>query len=205
MNTAPPDAFNAHANGDTKADSRAESKADWVLVANAARARLLLQRTGHALQTLRHFEHPQSRLLATDLADDQQGRQASSRGYGAMAFAARQDPHRKAAVQFAQELAAFVEQAARERQFRQIRVFAAPPFLSLLRRHCGRATQRHLGGMFNVDLSGVDTAVLAQRIAREVTQRRPVQVPAAPQRPEALAKWRAGRGTGGTGRGPQPL
>ena len=75
-------------------------------------------------------------------------------------------------------------QAARERQFRQIRVFAAPPFLSLLRRHCGRATQRYLGGMFNVDLSGVDTAVLAQRIAREVMQRRPVQVPAAPRRPE---------------------
>lgn len=180
MNTAPPDAF--------KADAQPDATADWILVANAARARLLQQRTGDALQTLRHFEHPQSRLHAADLADDQQGRQASSRGHGAMAFAARSDPHRKAAEQFAQELAAFVEQAARAGQFRRIRMFAAPPFLSLLRRHCGRATQRHLGGMFNVDLSGVDTAVLAQRIAREVVQRRPLQVPAAPQRPAPRAR-----------------
>lgn len=144
---------------------------EWILVANAARARLLLQRNGCPLRLIQHFEHPQSRLHAQDLADDQTGRRASDRGHGAMALAARSDPHRKQAERFAQELARHLEQAALHGQLGRLLVFAAPPFLSLLRRHCGPATRRQLGGMFNVDLSGVDTAQLAQRLVHERAQR----------------------------------
>lgn len=147
---------------------------DWILVANAARARLLQQRPGLPLLLLQHFEHPQSRLHAGALADDQQGRRASDQGFGAVALTARSDPHRKQAEQFAQELSHFIEQAAQHGEFRSLKVFAAPRFLSLLRRQCGRNASRRISGMFNVDLSGVDTEGLAQRVAREVAQRRPV-------------------------------
>ena len=147
------------------------SRIEWILVANAARARLLEQRPGQPLRLLRHFEHPESRLHAQDLADDQTGRRASDRGYGAMALAARSDPHRKQAERFALELADHLEQAAQHGELDQLLVFAAPPFLSLMRRHCGPTTRRHVAGMFNVDLSGVGTAELAPRIAHERAER----------------------------------
>lgn len=155
-------------------------KTDWILVANASRARLLQHDAGMPLVMLQHFDHPQSRLHAADLAPDQMGRRAADRAHGAVAMTARNDPHRRQAELFAQELTTFIEQAARERRFHRLNVFAAPPFLSLLRRHCGPATQRLLGGMFNVDLSAVDTAALGPRIARELAQRRPLRVPPAP-------------------------
>jgi len=145
-------------------------KADWILIADASRARLLQQDEGILCAFLRSFEHPASRLHSSELGDGERGRQATDRSFGAAAFEPRLDAHRKEHLHFAGELAGFLEAAALKGEFQSVRVFAPSPFLGELKAQLGDATRRLLASTHDLDLSAVGPAEIGRRIAQAVAQ-----------------------------------
>ena len=146
-------------------------KPDWILIANASRARLLQQEEPGASVALMHsFEHPASRLHSSELGDAARGRESTDRAFGAAAYEPRIDAQRKEHLHFAGELADFLERGAQQGVYGSVRVFASSPFLGELKAQLGDATRRLLAGTHDVDLSTVGPAEIARRIEREVAQ-----------------------------------
>lgn len=139
-------------------------KPDWILVASAARARLLQHEPGSPMTVLQAFDHPASRVRSSGLGDDERGRQKTDGRAGAVAYEARLEPQRKERQRFASELADFLEQGAQEGRCRHIRVFAASPFLGELRERLGDASRRLLAGSHDVDLSAMDLEAIGERV-----------------------------------------
>jgi protein required for attachment to host cells len=143
-------------------------KPDWILVANATRARLLQLERGDRVKVLESFEHPQSRGKVSDLADDRAGQEKSDRGFGAMAYQPRTDAKQKEHQRFARELTDFLEREAQQARFGSLQVFASSPFLGELKAELGSATARLLSGTHDLDLTSIGPAELGRRIAREM-------------------------------------
>ena len=143
-------------------------KPTWILIANAAHARLLQQDAAGRLAMLQSLEHPASRMRSSRLGDDKAGRELSDRGFGAAAFEPRVDAQHKEQLHFARELAELLEEGAREQRYEALRVFASNPFLGHLKQVLGTGTQRLLAGTHDVDLTPVGPAELPARIAHEL-------------------------------------
>jgi len=143
-------------------------KADWILIANATRARLLRQESGQRVKELQSFEHPESRSKISDLADDRSGNERSDRSFGSAAYQPRVDAKQKEHLRFARQLAAFLEQQAQLGSYGRIEVFASSPFLGELKSELGAATTRLLGGTHDLDLTMVGKAEIGRRLAHEM-------------------------------------
>jgi protein required for attachment to host cells len=139
---------------------------DWILIANASRARILQQEDGIAPGVLHQFEHPASRLHSSELGDDEPGRERKDGRSGSAVFAPHIKPQRKEHLRFARELADFLEAAAHQGLYKSVRVFAPSPFLGELKALLGDATQRLLAGSHDLDLSSVGPAEIGRRIER---------------------------------------
>jgi protein required for attachment to host cells len=144
-------------------------KSDWILIANATRARLLQQEPNERVKELHSFEHPAGRSKISDLADDRSGSERSDRVYGSAAYQPRMDAKQKEHQRFARELAAYLEQQAQLGTYGKIEVFASSPFLGELKAELGAATTRLLGGTHDVDLTMVGKAEIGRRVAQELT------------------------------------
>lgn len=144
-------------------------KPDWILIANAAHARLLQHEPGQRLALLRTFEHPDTRKKGIELADDKAGRELSGRGFGGAAYEAQTDTRRKEHQRFARELAEHLENEARNNAFGSLHLFASSPFLGELKQELGGVTQRLVAGTHDVDLTAVGPAELGSRIEDELT------------------------------------
>jgi protein required for attachment to host cells len=137
---------------------------DWVLVANAARARCFERDAENgAMRELRSFVHPSSRLPAQDLSHDRGGKAMKSQAR--TQFAPHTDPLDKEHVLFARELARHLEQAALAHEFPALTLFASPPFLGELRNHLGPAVQALLRRGVPLDLTRYEGAELEERVA----------------------------------------
>ena len=101
-------------------------KPDWILLANATRARLLQQERGARVTVLESFDHPQSRSKISELVDDRAGHESTDRSYGGTAYQPRIDAKQKEHQRFARELADFLERQAQQRQFRIARRCSRP-------------------------------------------------------------------------------
>jgi len=145
-------------------------KPDWILIANATRARLLEQEAKERLRELKSFEHPRSRSRISDLASDRLGYERTDRGFGAASYQPRLDPKQKEHLHFARELAGYLEQQAQLGSFRSVEVFASSPFLGELKSELGSATGRLLGGTHDVDLTMVGKAEIGRRVAQELAR-----------------------------------
>ncbi|WP_332813571.1 host attachment protein [Ramlibacter sp.] len=144
-------------------------KPDWILVANAAHARLLQQEPAGRMTLLQSLEHPTSRMRSSQLGDDKAGREFADRSFGGAAFSARTDAQRKERQRFARQLAELLEEGVRSQRFEAVHLFASSPFLGELKRALEPGTRRLLAGTHDVDLSAVGWAELPSRIARETT------------------------------------
>lgn len=105
----------------------------WILVANAARARLYENTgIGKGLKLLTEFEHPESRLKGSDLVSDRAGfMQSSGNGHGARQPAI--DPKQNEAEHFAQEIARSLEQGRGQNKYERLILVAGSPFLGILK------------------------------------------------------------------------
>lgn len=143
-------------------------KPHWILLANAAHARILQQTQGAPLVVVQSFTHSESRSKISELVDDRAGRENADRSFGGACYQPRTDPKRKELHRFAHELAAHLERHAQQGDFDSLAVFASSPFLGEIKSELGPATARLLSGTHDVDLTAVGPAELQRRIAHEL-------------------------------------
>lgn len=149
---------------DTK-NIRPTAALDWVLVANAARARSFARDPeNNAMRELRSFVHPASRLKGEALADDRAG--LAFKGQASTQYAPHTNPHDKEHEQFARELAKYLDEAALAHQYPGLALIASPAFLGELRAHLGPATQALVRASVPLDLSIYEGSELEHRVAQ---------------------------------------
>lgn len=144
-------------------------KPDWILIANATRARLLERGRGCPLVVIDSFEHPQGRSKTSELADDRAGQGKTDHGFGGASYPPRVGAKEKEHLRFARELAGYLETRAQQGIFHSLQLFASNPFLGELKAQLGPATNPLLRASHDVDLTSVGLVELDHRIARETS------------------------------------
>ena len=138
---------------------------DWVLIANAARARCFVRDADNgAMREERSFVHPASRLKGAALEHDRGGKVHKSAA--STQFAPHTDVHDKEHAAFARELAAFLEEAALAQRYPGLWLIASAEFLGELRAHLGQAAGRRLRQGVALDLSAYEGAELEHRVTQ---------------------------------------
>jgi protein required for attachment to host cells len=136
---------------------------DWVLIANAARARCFVRDADNgAMREERSFVHPASRLKGAALDHDRGGKVHKSTA--STQFAPHTDAHDKEHAAFARELAAFLEEAALAQRYPALSLIASAAFLGELRAHLGPAAHKRLRQDVALDLSAYEGAELERRV-----------------------------------------
>lgn len=146
---------------------------DWVMVANAARARCFERDPENgALREIAGFVHPASRQKGSELEHDRGG---MARKSGASTqFAPHTGAHDKQLGLFARELATHLDEAALAHRFGQLVVVASTPFAGHLRAALG-ASARRLAAMVPLDLSSFRGAELEGRVTQALQEAGAVQ------------------------------
>ncbi len=144
----------------------------WIVLANAAQARVWRRpRPGQPWQELACLTHPQSRLKSRALGRDRPGH--VERTVGSQRGSTALQPHRSAArktqLQFASEVAHWMEGAARQRRYAAWVLLASNPFLGEVKAALPRngAAWRRLWAAQALDLSHLSGPALPPRL-REV-------------------------------------
>lgn len=139
----------------------------WVVVANAARARCFERDPANdALRELDSFVHPASRLKGPELGVDRGG--LVQKGAMTTQYEPPTDPRTKEHEVFARELSRYLEQAALANRYGQLALIASNPFLGELKAQLGAAGARALVAGVAVDLTTYSGRELEQRVAKGV-------------------------------------
>ena len=138
-----------------------KTKRIWLVVADAARARLFMS-DGTNVQPIdgATFENPAAHGFSRDLMSDRPGRTIESVGGAHHAQEPRHDPHREAKATFAKHVADYVEQNARDRKFDHLVIVAPPQMLGDLRGALGQHAAARLAGTAPKDLMKIPAAEL---------------------------------------------
>ena len=142
-------------------------KPEWILIANASRARLLMREAGCPLVVIDSFDHPQSRSMSSELGDDKAGREKTDRSFGGAAYEPRLDPKDREHLRFARELADYLEGQARQGHLRSLAIYASSPFLGDLKAQLGTATAHLVSATHDLDLTSVGLVELEHRVVHE--------------------------------------
>jgi len=138
---------------------------DWVLIANAARARCFVRDADNgAMREERSFVHPASRLKGAALDHDRGGKVRKS--MASTQFAPHTDAHDKEHAAFAREITAFLEEAALAQRYPALSLIASAAFLGELRAHLGPAAHKRLRQGVPLDLSAYEGAELEHRVTQ---------------------------------------
>jgi protein required for attachment to host cells len=138
---------------------------DWVLIANAARARCFVRDADNgAMREECSFIHPASRLKGVALDHDRGGKVRKS--MTSTQFVPHTDAHDKEHAVFAREVAAFLEKAALGHQYPALSLIASAGFLGELRAQLGPAALKRLRQAIAVDLSAYQGAELEHRVTQ---------------------------------------
>jgi protein required for attachment to host cells len=124
----------------------------WILVADAARARLFrVERPRGPLIEEADFVHPEDRLPEHELGSDDPGR---VKGPGGMQHSLGPDEglKEKEAGRFAHDLAHHLRAGREQGRFRRLYVVAPPHFLGVLRQHVDEHTLALVIESFDKDL-----------------------------------------------------
>jgi protein required for attachment to host cells len=108
----------------------------WIVVADAARARILSceGRACHGLKDVEAFSHSESRAQNQDLVSDRQGRGwASASGDARHAMDEPTDPAQHERERFARAVAERLKTAHHQGVFKHLAIIASPSFLGVLR------------------------------------------------------------------------
>lgn len=105
----------------------------WVLVANAAQARLYsTDKIGGELSCVKEFSHPEGRAKGIDLASDRPSR---TKGAGQGPLGVSSDPKAYEIEHFASELAKALDAGRATNAYQHLVVIAAPHFHGLINKH----------------------------------------------------------------------
>jgi protein required for attachment to host cells len=137
----------------------------WVVVANAARARLCeFDPRDGSLTELADFTHPAGRQKGSDLATDRPGHAAKGQTGSRTSFEPHTEVHHKERATFAHELAQHLELAVVEGRCPALALIASNPFLGELKARLGPGATRAIAATSPTDLTHCTMAELAQRV-----------------------------------------
>lgn len=141
-------------------------KAQWIVIANAASARIF-RREGSAapLTPVAVLTHAPSRMHASALEPDRSGSQASDYSYGMNHFEPRTDTRHKEHQRFAKEIAERLDAGVKAGEFDALTLFASNPFMGELKAQLSEAVSQRVKATLNNDLSHVGLAELDRRIS----------------------------------------
>jgi len=109
----------------------------WILVANAAHAKLYATRNlGNELIPIVEFTHPQSRTKGMDLVSDKMGHYQAMNGTGYGSFVETTDPKTNETARFASEIANMLDQARTHNAFDRLIWIVPAQFDGVLKSRC---------------------------------------------------------------------
>ena len=111
----------------------------WILIANAAEARLFAVTGSDAWRLVTTLEHPLSAAKTSDIMSDRAGRVQQRTGPQRSAADPHTTPKGIEADHFARELASLLD--VERARYAQLVLVAPPHFLGLLRSHLSQAVQ----------------------------------------------------------------
>jgi protein required for attachment to host cells len=126
------------------ADKDRPMKRNWLLVANAARARVLEEtdepgRYAHVAD----LAHPQSRMKSEQLGEDRARHvEGVGHGLGSAAYQPRTDPHEREHDRFAREVATALNDGVAQGRCAGLTLVASDPFLGLVKSHLDRQSRK---------------------------------------------------------------
>ncbi len=136
----------------------------WVLVSDASRARILVDRGRHGFEELEGFACPASREHIRDRVSDRAGLKPAG-GHGVRTGASQEvDPKEAEARAFARHLAEVLQKKLNEQAFRELVLAAPPHFLGLLRGALSEVVARCVVASFDRDYTTLDLGELSERI-----------------------------------------
>jgi protein required for attachment to host cells len=143
-------------------------KRNWLVVANASRARVLEEADldGHYTHVA-DLVHPQSRLKGGQLAGDRPGHvEGIGHGLGSAAYLPRTNPRTREHDRFAREVAARLNEGVAGGRCAGLTLVASDPFLGQLKSHLGEQTRKLLLRTVAADYTALrDDALLAKLAA----------------------------------------
>jgi protein required for attachment to host cells len=140
---------------------------NWLLVANASRARVLEETdTPGQYDPVADLVHPQSRLKADELGADHAGGQSGiDHERGSIGYAPRTDPRRHERALFAIEVAKRLSDGVAHSQCAGLTLVASEAFLGEVKSHLSPAAAKAVLRTIAADYTVYDGRDLAQRIA----------------------------------------
>ena len=146
---------------------------NWLVIANAARARVLeesdLQGAKARQQPYVHVAdlvHPQSRQKGIELGGDRAGHaEGSSPGLAGAAYTPRTDPREREHDRFARQVAQMLDEGIAAHRCAGLVLVASSPFLGHLKAHLGEQAKKALVRTLDADYTALDDRELAQRLA----------------------------------------
>ena len=149
---------------------------NWLVVANAARARVLEegdQRPGkrRAYVHVADLVHPQSRQKGMALETDRAGHaEGSSPGLAGAAYMPRTLAREREHDRFAQEVAHMLDKGLAAQRCAGLVLVASSPFLGQLKAHLGKQAKKAIVRTLDADYTALDENALAERLAEAQEQ-----------------------------------
>lgn len=142
------------------------TNAQWILVANGARAALYRRGEGDEsnLNLEAQFEHADVRLKGVDLITDRPG---AVRGHGndSTHYVPHMAPKRNEREQFGEQLADELDRAHRAGRFTRLTLVASNPFLGILRSHLSAGVRDAVDHVIAHDYTALPERELQQRLS----------------------------------------
>jgi protein required for attachment to host cells len=137
----------------------------WIIVANAARARLCeFDPRDGSLTELADFVHAPGRQKGSDLATDRPGHTEKGQASVRTSFEPHTDVHRKEREHFARELAQHLEDAVLQHRCPAVALIASNPFLGEIKARLGDAAAKAVVATAALDLTHCDLSELKRRV-----------------------------------------
>ena len=140
----------------------------WVLVSNAAEARLFKNEgCNTGLHLVQDWQHPDSRKHQDELVTDAGGRVQQSFAAGARPGIEWQtSPKEAEMLHFASELATYLSAARKQNAFQHLVLVASPHILGLLREKLDAPTSAMISGTLSKDYTYVGIEELSKHLAQ---------------------------------------
>lgn len=137
----------------------------WYLIADGARARIVRRdQASGGYHAIRRFRSDKARLKTSELMSDRPGRVMESGSTARHAAASRHDPHLKAKLAFAQDLAEHISHACRDGECDEFILVAPAHTLGEIKKHLASLAQSKLVSEILKDLTRTPDGALGRHL-----------------------------------------
>jgi protein required for attachment to host cells len=141
----------------------------WILVAESSRAKLYSASSRKGpLTEVDAFVHPEGRLHAGDLVSDRAGSDGGSVGQGRHVVDDKSIPKKQENINFAKEIADYLEGARTRGTFRKLILIAPPAFLGLLRDNLSKEVRELVTEQIDKNLVQQPATVVREHLSMAV-------------------------------------